>query len=50
MERQKMLEDLAQFDNSNQEPTLEAHKYAEEALFKTCYVKKWQVDINPKRK
>lgn len=41
---------LAEFDNHlESRETLDEHKYAEETIFKTCYIMKWQVEINPKK-
>jgi hypothetical protein len=47
--RETLTKDLKEFDNHmDARSTLEQHRFAEETLFKTCYIKKWQVEINPK--
>jgi hypothetical protein len=44
-----ITKELKEFDNHvDSREKVEDHKYAEEVLFKTCYIKKWQVEINPK--
>lgn len=49
--RDSLMADIKEFDNhiDNREG-LDDFKYAEETMFKTCYIKKWQVEINPKNK
>lgn len=46
-----IFKSLHEFDNhpDNRED-LSDFKYAEEMMFNTCYIKKWQVDLNPKKK
>lgn len=48
--RTELLSELKEFDNhpDNRED-LADFKYAEESMFKTCYMKKWQIEINPKK-
>lgn len=45
------MKDLKEFDNHTENRKgIDDFKYAEETMFKTCFVKKWQVEINPKKK
>eukprot|EP00347_Sterkiella_histriomuscorum_P020805 403336394 len=48
--KQRITDELKEFDN---DPLMKQDvtelKYADETIFKTCYVKKWQVEINPKK-
>ena len=48
--RKDLLKSLHEFDNhpENRED-LSDFKYAEEMMFNTCHIKKWQVDLNPKK-
>jgi len=48
--RSEITDAIKEFDNhpDNRED-LSEFKYAEESMFKTCYMKKWQVDLNPKK-
>jgi hypothetical protein len=47
----KVLKELKEFDNHAElREGIDEHKYAEEMMFKTCLIKKWQVEINPKNK
>jgi hypothetical protein len=50
MRNDLIMKSLQEFDNhpDNRED-LNDFKYAEESIFKTCYIKKWQVDLNPKK-
>jgi hypothetical protein len=45
------LNSLKEFDNhpDNRE-NIDDYKYAEESVFKPCNIKRWQVEINPKKK
>lgn len=48
--RNRVLEQLSEFDNHMEaKDTLDEHRYAEEMMFKTCYIKRWQVEINKKK-
>jgi hypothetical protein len=45
-----VIKSLTEFDNHpDNRDDLADFKYAEESMFKTCYIKKWQVDLNPKK-
>jgi len=48
--REETIAAIKEFDNhpENREDLVE-FRYAEETMFKTCYMKKWQVDLNPKK-
>lgn len=49
-ETRESLRDIKEFDNHiDNRQELADFKYAEEAMFQTCYIKKWQVIINPKK-
>ena len=45
-----VMKSLQEFDNhpDNRED-LADFKYAEETMFNTCNIKRWQVDLNPKK-
>lgn len=44
--REGLIKELAEFDNHlNSRETVDQHRFAEETLFKTCFVKKWQVEL-----
>jgi hypothetical protein len=48
--RSEITSAIKEFDNhSDNREDLSEFKYAEETMFKTCYMKKWQVDLNPKK-
>lgn len=45
-----VLKSLQEFDNHpDNRDDLADFKYAEETMFRTCYIKRWQVDLNPKK-
>ena len=40
--RSSILEELREYDNHTENREgVDQHKYAEETLFKTCFIKKW---------
>lgn len=49
--REEVTQAIKEFDNhpENRED-LADFKYAEESMFRTCYMKRWQVDLNPRVK
>ena len=45
-----MTKNIGEFDNHPENRgDLQEYRYAEETMFKTCYMKRWQVDLNPKK-
>jgi hypothetical protein len=45
-----IIDAIKEFDNHpDSMEDLSDFKYAEETIFKTCNMKKWQVDLNPKK-
>ncbi len=48
--RNEVTASIKEFDNHPESrEDLSEFKYAEETMFKTCYMKRWQVDLNPKK-
>ncbi len=50
--RKELIEkDLQEFDNHiDNKESINDYKYADESLFKSCQIKRWQVELNPKKK
>lgn len=46
VKREKLIKELSEFDNHlDGRETLGEHRFVEESLFKTCFIKKWQVEL-----